>query len=175
MEPIKIKILRPLFFCQLPARCEPASVGYDLCADNNFVIMPGKIEKITTGLAMTPPRGYYMQIMSRSSLALENIHVVAGTLDPSYTGEVIILLENRGRNVIRINRGDRCAQFVLLKIDTPPIEVVAELTNTSRGESGFGSSGRNYKKTELGKNRKAEKDPKKIPREEQQDKKTDIE
>jgi len=181
MESLKVRILRPLFFHQLPSRSEPGSIGYDLCADNSFKIYPGKIEKITTGLAMSPPNGYYIQIMSRSSLALENIHVVGGTVDPSYTGEIIIMLENRGACAVWINTGDRCAQMLLLKIATPSIEVVAFLRNSSRGEKGFGSSGRSCEPQllgslssaiELGKNRNDKRHPNKIPKEEQDERKT---
>jgi dUTP pyrophosphatase len=139
---LKIKVLNDNVY-HLPSRSEPLSVGYDIWANENVDIYPGEIKKIGTGLSMTPPSGYYIQIMSRSSFAVQNIHVVAGTLDPSYTGEVFVVLENRGNKIATIDSGTRCAQLVLIKFTTPPIEIVSELDKTLyRGSQGFGSSGR---------------------------------
>jgi dUTP pyrophosphatase len=67
--------------------------------------------------------------------------VGAGVIDPDYTGEVKILLFNHGEDVFEVKKGERVAQLVLERCETPPVEEVGTLEDTERGASGFGSTG----------------------------------
>lgn len=128
----------------LPTRGTAESVGYDICSNGEFTILPGEDAMITTGFKVRPPKGYYAQIMSRSGLVVKNkIRVEAGTIDPDYRGEVKVILTNRGAKPFVIATGDKIAQMVLLHFVTPsPIAVsFGHLDATERGAGGFGSTG----------------------------------
>jgi dUTP pyrophosphatase len=95
-------------------------------------------------LSFEIPFGYEMQVRARSGLAAKNgIGLVngTGTIDPNYRGELGIILINHGKEPFVVNKGDRIAQVVFNKIEHTEIEEVDELSETNRGECGFGSSG----------------------------------
>ena len=108
------------------------------------------------------PTGLYARIAPRSGLALKRfIDVGAGVVDGDYRGEVGVILFNHGDQDFKVKMGDRIAQLILEKIDTPPVEEVQGLDDTVRGSGGFGSTGMksgndtgriNEKKNETGKN-----------------------
>ncbi len=116
----------------------------DLSSSVEAVIGPGEHQLIPTGFSMEIPTGYEAQVRPRSGLALR--HGVGllnspGTIDSDYRGEVGVVLFNFGREPFRVKRGDRIAQLVFTRIVEADIEVVEELTPTSRGEGGFGHTG----------------------------------
>ena len=95
-----------------------------------------------TGLSISFPTGLYARIAPRSGLALKRfIDVGAGVVDADYRGEVGVVLFNHGDQDFEVKMGDRIAQLILEKIDTPPVEEVQGLEGTVRGSSGFGSTG----------------------------------
>ena len=97
---------------------------------------------VKTGLAISFPAGLYARITPRSGLALKwFIDVGAGVIDSDYRGEVGVVLFNHGDQDFQVKMGDRIAQLILEKIDTPPVEEVQDLGNTVRGTGGFGSTG----------------------------------
>ena len=95
-----------------------------------------------TGLSISFPTGLYARIAPRSGLALKKfIDVGAGVVDSDYRGEVGVVLFNHGDQDFEVKMGDRIAQLILEKIDTPPVEEVQGLDDTVRGSGGFGSTG----------------------------------
>ena len=101
--------------------------------------------KIPTGLAMAIEPGYAGFVFARSGLGIKHGIVPAncvGVIDSDYRGEVIVGLYNHTDEPFVVEPGDRIAQLVLLPVHTPEIEECAELGETSRGEGGFGSTGR---------------------------------
>ena len=95
-----------------------------------------------TGISIQFPIGLYARIAPRSGLALKRfIDVGAGVVDHDYRGEVGVVLFNHGDQDFVVKMGDRIAQLILEKIDTPPVEEVQGLDSTVRGYSGFGSTG----------------------------------
>jgi len=91
---------------------------------------------------MTVPPGTYGRIAPRSSLALKHhIYISAGVIDRDYTGPVGILMVNHGSQDFKVNLGDRIAQLILERIADEPIIITQELTDTIRGDGGFGSTG----------------------------------
>ena len=123
------------------------SSGMDLIANINetITIQPGKKSIIPTGIAVSIPLEYEVQIRPRSGLAAKNgIGVLnsPGTIDADYRGEVKVILINLGNSSFKINKNDRIAQMILCPIAKVEFEEVDELPDTKRGEGGFGSTGR---------------------------------
>ena len=126
----------------LPARQTCDSAGYDISSYDNYVIPPHGKQLIDTGISFTVPKGTYGQLAARSGMSCKGTHVGAGVIDRDYTGHVKVLLFNlNNEEDIAINKGDRVAQLILKNIQTPEVEEVEELSLTSRGSSGFGSTG----------------------------------
>ncbi len=150
MEKINLKIKRlsdKFADVELPGYATDGSAGMDIRAavENNFIIQAGKAALLPTDLSVEIPYGYELQVRPRSGLAAKyNIGVLnsPGTIDSDYRGEVKIILMNFGTEDFVINRGDRIAQLVLAKVYKADIEITDELNNTTRGEGGFGHTGK---------------------------------
>ena len=117
-------------------------VGYDLTSPVDITLSPRLVTKVPLGIAIAVPEGHMGEIKDRSSLALKGITTLGGVIDPSYRGEVVVILQNLGDQVYQITAGDRIAQLVLVKVSTPTVEVVDSLESTERGTDGFGSTGK---------------------------------
>jgi dUTP pyrophosphatase len=142
----KILIKRLSKNISLPKYETEGSSGMDLTANVNKVIeiQPGKSEIIPTGLALSIPKNYEIQIRPRSGLAAKNqISVLntPGTIDEDYRGEIKVILINLGEKKFVIEKGLRIAQMVLCPVIKAELEEVDELDETKRGSGGFGSTG----------------------------------
>ena len=142
----KILIKRLSKNIPLPKYETEGSSGMDLTANVNKVIeiQPGKSEIIPTGLALSIPKNYEIQIRPRSGLAAKNqISVLntPGTIDEDYRGEIKVILINLGEKKFIIEKGLRIAQMVLCPVIKAELEEVDELDETKRGSGGFGSTG----------------------------------
>jgi dUTP pyrophosphatase len=130
----------------LPARQTSGSAGYDVAsAEPDFVLQPGERRGVRTGLAFELPHGVEMQVRPRSGLALRHgitMPNAPGTVDPDYRGELMVILQNGGGEPVCIARGERIAQLVFARFETPAIAEVASLEASARGAGGFGSTGR---------------------------------
>jgi dUTP pyrophosphatase len=129
----------------IPAYQTPGSAGADLHAAEDVDLRPGEWKAVGTGLAFAIPEGYEVQIRPRSGLAFKHGVTVLnapGTIDSDYRGEVRAILINNGSQVFRISKGDRVAQMVLAEVWQTGFHQVEELSETERGEGGFGSTGR---------------------------------
>lgn len=130
----------------LPHRATPHAAGYDVrSAEPDFELAPGEIRLVGTGLVMELPEGVECQVRPRSGLAVRygvTLPNTPGTIDPDYRGEVKVALINLGGAPVRIGRGDRVAQLVFARFETPGVEEVEDVSGTDRGEGGFGSTGR---------------------------------
>ena len=121
-----------------------SDAGMDLCALEGCTLEPGVPKAVPTGISIELPPGFEAQIRPRSGLALKHAVTVAnapGTIDPSYRGEVKVILINLGHQPYEIQKGDRIAQMVIARYEA--IEwLEGDLSETTRGAGGFGSSGR---------------------------------
>jgi len=129
----------------LPARSTPQAAGYDVRSAAAVDLAPGSIALVPTGLVMELPEGIECQVRPRSGLALEHgltLPNSPGTIDPDYRGELGIIVQNMGREMIHLARGDRIAQLVFAGFETPAVEESHDLSSTSRAAGGFGSTGR---------------------------------
>ena len=142
----KILIKRLAKDVSLPKYETIGSSGMDLAAniENSIDINPGKTAIIPTGLAVSIPNGFEIQIRPRSGLAAKMSITVLntpGTIDADYRGEIKVILINLSDKVFVVEKGLRIAQMVVCPIIKVHLEEVNELNNTDRGEGGFGSTG----------------------------------
>jgi dUTP pyrophosphatase len=128
-----------------PSRAHPGDAGFDLRSREEVILAPGERRLIKTGLFLGLPAYFEAQVRPRSGLAYKHgITVVnaPGTIDEGYRGEVgVILLNTDLKEPFAIKRGERIAQMIIQKLPEVILKPVQQLTETVRGEGGFGSSG----------------------------------
>lgn len=115
--------------------------GYDLRSMEEVTIWPGIQQIIKTGIRVEIPAGYVGLVKDRSSMASKQIYTHGGVIDSVYRGEVKVLLANHGNMPHQIRKGDKIAQLLIVPVLTLETERVLVLSDTIRGESGFGSTG----------------------------------
>jgi dUTP pyrophosphatase len=143
---IKIEIKRLRANAVIPAYHSEQAAGMDLSAniDAPIVLEPGDIALIPCGFAMALPRGYEAQVRPRSGLATKfgiSMPNAPGTVDSDYRGEMKVPLINLGRVAFVVEPNMRIAQMVIARVEHAQVSIGAELTETTRGEGGFGSTG----------------------------------
>lgn len=146
---MKVKVINKSGF-DLPKYETENSAGMDLRAcfsngENGEIIERGERLLIKTGIFLEVPKGYEVQIRPRSGLAFKfGVTVVnsPGTIDADYRGEIGVILINHGEVPFIVNHGDRIAQMVLAKCEQAEWDEVDNLSETDRGEGGFGSTGK---------------------------------
>jgi dUTP pyrophosphatase len=117
-------------------------IAADLTSTEKMIIQPGDIVMIPTGIAIECPRGWAMMVHGRSGLFIkEGLLVNTGLIDNPYRGELKILAANIGRVPIRIEVGDRIAQMRFISMQIASYIWAEELSTTTRGAGGFGSTG----------------------------------
>lgn len=118
--------------------------GLDLYAVEDISIPKGEVRLIKTGITIELPSNTEAQVRPRSGLALKSGITVLntpGTIDEGYRGEVGVILINHGNSVFEVKQGMKIAQMVVMPVIRVEVEEVEELSNTKRGEGGFGSTG----------------------------------
>jgi dUTP pyrophosphatase len=127
----------------LPSRGTAESAGYDLFSTEGYVILPGHRVVVSTGISIKCPPGTYARIAPRSGLAVKHgLDVLAGVIDPDYTGEIKVVLVNTDMRVpFFIKPGYRIAQMILESYVAADVVEVTQLDTTDRGANGFGSTG----------------------------------
>jgi dUTP pyrophosphatase len=143
---IELQLLPHAADLPLPTYASEGAAGMDVCAAVNepMILAAGKVVLVPTGICVAIPRGYEMQVRSRSGLAAKQ-GVFAlnspGTIDSDYRGEVKVILANFSNEDVIIERGSRIAQLVVAQHESVQWDVVESLDDTHRGEGGFGSTG----------------------------------
>lgn len=163
---LKVKLLHP--DAKAPTVNHAGSdIGFDLYALEDAVLQPGILARLRTGIAVEGPEGYGFVLGDRSSMAMKGITYLGGRIDAGYRGEILVCLMNVNqprqfleclRNTtgavtdvylkqedvsVQIRKGDRIVQMSLFRADTDrSIEMVEELSDSTRAAKGFGSSGR---------------------------------
>lgn len=147
MSEVKINIINKSNH-PMPEYATEHSAGVDLCAflDEDLVLNPLKRVMVPTGLHIELPFGYEAQIRPRSGLAAKNGITVLnspGTIDADYRGEIKVILVNLSDEPFTIKNGDRICQMVINKYTKVEFVNSDELSQTDRGEGGFGHTGTN--------------------------------
>ncbi|AJH61631.1 Deoxyuridine 5'-triphosphate nucleotidohydrolase (DUTPase) [Bacillus cereus 95/8201] len=167
---LSVKIKRLNESVEIPKYAKPGDAGFDLVAAEDVIIKPGETKVIPTGLVFEIPPGYEMQIRPRSGMSRKTkLRVVLGTIDSGYRGEVGVIADNvsiieyashprllkgsfvgdsdfnvtkaTNYEIIKIKKGERIAQGVIAPVETAHFEEVSELSDSERGNQGFGSTG----------------------------------
>lgn len=145
MELIQVKKLRENAVLPTYGSAEAAGADLYACLERDIEIAPGQTTFVPTGLSMQIPAGCAGLIYARSGLACKRGLAPAnkvGVIDSDYRGEFIVALYNHGNAVQTISHGERIAQLVITPVFTPGFQEVDELSETARGEGGFGSTGK---------------------------------
>ena len=129
-----------------PSQAHEGDAGYDLHASEAALLGPGERASVGTGIAVAIPEGCAGLVLPRSGLARKHgigLANAPGLIDAGYRGELRVLLLNTDRSErFEIAPGDRIAQLVLIRVESPELEEAVELAASARGEGGFGSTGR---------------------------------
>lgn len=139
---IKIRKLNPE--ARIPEYAHNGDAGMDVYSCEDCVVNARERKLISTGLSFEIPKGYELQIRSKSGLALNyGLFLLnsPGTLDSGYRGELKVILFNTGKENYNVKKGEKVAQIILSKYEEAEIEEVSELSETARGNGGFGSTG----------------------------------
>ena len=158
-NPLSIKFKLTHSDAILPKAAKEGDIGFDLYAVEDFYLFPQTTGVIKTGLTLAgfsdaPHASWFMKVEGRSGLASKGIFPVGGIIDPSYRGEIGVILFNSNPNPTnpncvptpyKITKGDRIAQLVLYSVISGGevlFKQTEEIEETQRGDSGFGSSGK---------------------------------
>lgn len=140
---VRVKRLSP--DAKIPKTARTGDVAFDLYSVIDYELRPGERFAVPTGIAVEIPQGYEGQVRPRSGLALkEGITVLntPGTIDSGYRGEVKTIMMNHNGEPFKITKGMRISQLAIRPVPEVEFVEVDELSDTERGEGGFGSTGR---------------------------------
>lgn len=142
--PLRVRRLHET--AQLPRRATPHSSGLDVFADfgraDGGALLSATPRLVPTGIAIEVPAGFEVQIRPRSGLSRRGVVVAFGTVDADYRGEVRVNMSFPAGGRFLIRQGERIAQLVVAAVTLAEVEEVEALSDTERGEGGFGSTGR---------------------------------
>lgn len=139
---VRVKRLSP--DAKIPKAAKIGDVAFDLYSVIDYDIKPGERYAVPTGIAVEIPIGYEGQVRPRSGLALKDGVTVLntpGTIDSGYRGEVKTIMINHSDKTFQITRGMRISQLAIRPVPEVTFIEVDELSDTDRGEGGFGSTG----------------------------------
>ena len=145
MEKINVKLLRGGAHMPTYGTAEAAGADLYACLEETLTILPGQTRGVPTGIAMEVPRGCAGLIFARSSMGVKRDLAPAnkvGVIDSDYRGEIFVMLHNHGSEIRSVEHGERVAQIVIVPVFTPGFNQVDSLSDTVRGEGGFGSTGK---------------------------------
>lgn len=146
-EKVKVRFKKLEHFVgEMPSYQTEGSSGLDVRAriESDIVLKPGERALVATGLSAEIPLGFEIQARPRSGLAIKKgltLVNTPGTIDADYRGEIKIILINLGQESVTIQDQERIAQLVVCPVVHAEIDLVEDLSETSRGEGGFGSTG----------------------------------
>ncbi len=144
-ETVEVLLCRLDPTAAVPAQAHPGDAGVDLSTTVDVSLAPGERATVPTGIALALPHGYAGFVHPRSGLAARHGVTVVnapGTVDAGYRGEIrVTLLNTDPRESVVLHRGDRIAQLVVQRVETPRFVEVERLPGSARGHGGFGSTG----------------------------------
>lgn len=126
----------------IPKYDHPDDAGFGIYSIEEKVLKPMEYYAVATGISSEIPANCFVSIRDRSSMAIKGIHVMGGVIDSGYRGEWKIIMINLSGSDYKIELGDKIAQGILQSAKQPKIEMVEDLSDSSRGTGGFGSTGR---------------------------------
>lgn len=138
---LKFKLLSPN--AKLPQYAHPDDAGFDLYSTETVTLKAGQRHTFQLGLVSEIPVGWFVSIRDKSGLASKHgLHTMGGVIDSGYRGEWAVVLINHGGQEYTVEKGDKIAQGILQQAPQAEIVEVSELSETTRGDGGFGSTGK---------------------------------
>lgn len=141
---MKIPVVRSDTRIPMFSTAHAGDAGLDMASNESCTIEPGEIAVVSTGISMAIPVGYAGFVLPRSGMAVKHGVTVAnapGLIDSGYRGELRVGLINHSDEPFDIEPGDRVAQLVIMRVESPEFVEVESLDDTTRGSGGFGSTG----------------------------------
>ena len=139
---MKLKVKRLHKDAKLPSYAHPGDVGLDIYSIEEKTLKPGEHHIFFVGFALEFPTGYAAIMADKGGVAKAGMHVMGGVYDPGYRGEYNIHLVNLSDKPHTFEKGDKLAQLVIYPVEIAQIEEATELSEHSRGEGRFGSTGK---------------------------------
>ena len=137
-----LKIMKLSKEAELPEYAMNCDVGFDFRASESVILGPFEQKEVKTGVAVEIPEGYIGLVRDRAGIVTEMaVHVVAGTFSPSCRGEVTIMMINFGKDQVKIEKGMRIAQMIIVPVKKVEIKEVKSLSKTERSGKNFYSTG----------------------------------
>lgn len=137
-----VKVKRTVHDAVLPKRASARAAGFDLTSPHTVVLEPNSTTLLSMGFSLQLPEDHVGVVCLRSGLNLKcNVSAALGVIDPDYRGDVGVVLHNRNTTPFTVERNDRVAQLLVLKLPKVQFEEAEELDSTERGTGGFGSTG----------------------------------
>ncbi len=138
-----LKIKRLTEDAKIPNCAHPGDAGLDLYATEDVTLVPNERKAVPTGIAMEIPDGYAGLMWDKSGLSIKHgLKTLGGVIDSGYRGEVLVGIINLSGEEYTIRKGEKIAQMIIQKKETIEVEEASELSETARGEGGFGSTGK---------------------------------
>jgi dUTP pyrophosphatase len=139
---MKLNVKKLNEYGNINAPAKRGDAGYDVFSTQHITLFPGEKTLIPLGIAVEFDEGYMCRVENKSGIASKTgLLNVNGIIDSSYRGEIKVIVYNLGNQPEEIKRGQKIAQLVFYKIETPSVNFVDELSDSDRGEGGFGSTG----------------------------------
>jgi|SRR3989344_3437408 len=141
---VNIKIKKLHSEAITPKYAHQGDAGMDIYSVEELIIPSKERGLVKTGLSFEIPEGYEIQVRPKSGLALNHgltILNTPGTIDSGYRGEICVIIFNSSAKDYQVKKSEKIAQIVLKKVESMDIEEVNELSDSSRGQGGFGSTG----------------------------------
>lgn len=139
---MKIKVKKLNEEAVLPSYAHPGDVGMDLFSLEDYDLKPGERRVFFVGFAFEFENGYAALIKDRSSMAKAGVHTMGGIFDAGYRGEYNVQLINLGSEIYNVKKGNKIAQLMIFPVIMADLEEANELSESSRGEGRFGSTGK---------------------------------
>lgn len=137
---LKAKRIHPS--AKLPLYQHKGDAGLDLFSSVDCVLRAGEVKAVPTGIQLAIPEGYVGLVWDKSGISIKGVHRLAGVIDSGYRGEVKVVMVNLSQKPFLIEKGMKIAQLLVQPIAEVKVVEVEDLEDTSRGEDGFGSTGK---------------------------------
>lgn len=141
IKKIKVKINKLSQDAKVPIYGTEHSTGFDIYSNEEYELQQGETKPIGTGISLEIPEGTTCLIWDRSGFGVKGIHRFAGVIDSDYRGEIKIVLHNHTNQTFKINKHERIAQGIIQDYYKAEFQLADNLSETQRGEGGFGSTG----------------------------------
>ncbi len=139
---MKLKVKKIQSDAKIPHYSHKGDAGLDLFSSVDSVLKKGEVKPVPTGIQVAIPEGHVGLIWDKSGVSLKGVHRLAGVIDSGYRGEVRVVMVNLGDELFVIEKGMKIAQLLIQPVMDVEVVEADELEETSRGENGFGSTGK---------------------------------